>query len=308
MEMHQMLGWVGFSVFILIMLALDLGVFHHQSHVVTMKEAILWSVGWVVLALIFNIGIYFYDGSDKALKFLTGYLVERALSLDNIFVFLLIFNFFRVPELHQYKVLFWGIVGAIVIRGVFIAMGVTLIEKFHWVVYVLGFFLVVTGIKLAMEKDKKVEPEKNPVLKLFRKFMPVTKDYEGGQFFVRGRNQLSATPLFVTLLAVATTDVVFAVDSIPAILAITTDLFIVVSSNVFAILGLRALYFALAGMMKMFHLLHYGLAAILVFVGIKMILADIYKIPIGIALDIIVAILGTSILLSFWLAPKAKKD
>ena len=305
--MSEGLGWIVFIIFVVIMLALDLGVFHRQSHVVKIKEALLWSVGWVILALIFNIGVYFFAGHEKALNFFTGYLIERALSLDNIFVFILIFNYFQVPPLYQYRVLFWGIVGAVVIRGIFIAAGIALIERFHFVVYILGVFLVWTGFKLFVEKDKKVEPEKNPVLKIFRKFMPVTNEYTQGHFFVKRSGQQWATPLFITLIVVATTDVVFAVDSIPAILAITTDMFIVYSSNIFAILGLRALYFVLAGMMEIFHFLNYGLAAILIFVGVKMLLADIYKIPIGIALDVIVAILGTSMLVSVLTKKKKTK-
>ncbi len=291
--------WIGFNVFVLAMLALDLGVFHRKAHVVKIKEALIWSAVWITLALLFNLGIYFWRGEVAALEFLTGYLLEKSLSVDNVFVFLLIFSYFRVPALCQHKVLFWGILGALIMRAIFIAAGITLIQQFHWVIYVFGAFLIFTGIKMALQKDKEIHPEKNPVIKLFRRLMPVTEDYdEESRFFVRKAGRLHATPLFVALLVVETTDVIFAVDSIPAILAITNDPFIVYTSNVFAILGLRALYFALAGIMQLFHYLHYGLSAILVFVGAKMLLADIYKIPIGIALGVVAGILLVSVIAS----------
>ena len=296
---NSLLLWIGFNVFVLAMLALDLGVFHRKAHVVKIKEALIWSAVWITLALLFNLGIYFWRGEVAALEFLTGYLLEKSLSVDNVFVFLLIFSYFRVPALCQHKVLFWGILGALIMRAVFIAAGITLIQQFHWVIYVFGVFLIFTGIKMALQKDKEIHPEKNPIIKLFRRLMPVTKEFdEKSRFFVRQGGILHATPLFVALLVVETTDVIFAVDSIPAILAITRDPFIVYTSNVFAILGLRALYFALAGIMQMFHQLHYGLSAILVFVGIKMLLADIYKIPIGIALGVVAGILLVSVVAS----------
>ncbi len=296
---NSLLLWIGFNVFVLAMLALDLGVFHRKAHVVKIKEALIWSAVWITLALLFNLGIYFWRGEVAALEFLTGYLLEKSLSVDNVFVFLLIFSYFRVPALCQHKVLFWGILGALIMRAVFIAAGITLIQQFHWVIYVFGVFLIFTGIKMALQKDKEIHPEKNPIIKLFRRLMPVTKEFdEKSRFFVRQGGILHATPLFVALLVVETTDVIFAVDSIPAILAITRDPFIVYTSNVFAILGLRALYFALAGIMQMFHQLHYGLSAILVFVGIKMLLADIYKIPIGIALGVVAGILFVSVIAS----------
>ena len=266
------------------MLALDLGVFHRKAHEVQIKEALGWTAFWITLALLFNLGIYFWRGPEPALEFLTGYLIEKALSVDNIFVFLLIFSYFDVPLLYQHKVLFWGILGALIMRALFIVMGITLIQKVHWVIYIFGGFLILTGIKIALQKEKEIRPERNPVLRIFREFMPVSERYENGKFFLKKEGRYLATPLFIVLLVVETTDIVFAVDSIPAILAITLDSFIVYTSNVFAILGLRALYFALAGLMQLFHRLHYGLAAILVFVGIKMLLADIYKIPIGVAL------------------------
>jgi tellurite resistance protein TerC len=300
----QLLLWVIFNIFVIAMLALDLGVFHRKAHEIRIREALLWSAFWIVLSLLFNVGVYFWRGSVVALEFLTGYLLEKSLSVDNIFVFLMIFTYFRVPYLHQHKVLFWGILGALIMRALFILVGVTLIQKFHWVIYIMGGFLILTGIKMATQKDEEIHPERNPVLRLFRRLMPVTENYEGGRFFVRRNDVLYATPLFVVVLVVETTDVVFAIDSIPAILAITLDPFIVYTSNVFAILGLRALYFALAGIMRLFHYLPYGLSFILVFVGIKMLLVDIYKIPIGIALGTVASILTLSVIASILWPPK----
>ncbi|MEW6686569.1 MAG: TerC family protein [Candidatus Edwardsbacteria bacterium] len=296
--LKQMLLWVGFNIFVLAMLALDLGVFHRKAHAIKVKEAFMWSAFWIALSLFFNLGVYFWRGSETALKFLTGYLLEKSLSVDNIFVFLMIFSYFCVSPVYQHKVLFWGILGALIMRGIFIATGITLIHKFYWVIYIFGGFLIVTGIKMCLQKDREVHPERNPVLKLFRLFMPVTAQYKNGKFFVKEHQHYFATPLFIVLLVVETTDIIFAMDSIPAILAITTDPFIVYTSNVFAILGLRALYFALAGFMQLFHYLHYGLALILVFVGVKMLLADIYKIPIGVALGVIVIVLFISVITS----------
>jgi tellurite resistance protein TerC len=297
--------WVIFSAVIAAMLYIDLGVVNRHAHVVSIKEALLWSGVWIAIALLFNLGLYFWRGREPALEFLTGYLVEKSLSVDNLFVFLLIFSYFRVPAQYQHQVLFWGIFGALVMRFLFIFGGVALIKQFHWILYVFGAFLILTGIKLALEKDKEVHPEKNPVLKLFRRLMPVTDRYDGGRFFVRQAGRLMATPLFVVLLVMETTDVVFAVDSIPAIFAITLDPFIVYSSNAFAILGLRALYFALAGLMRLFVHLHYGLSAILVFVGVKMLIVDIYKIPIGVALGVVAGILALSVLASIAFRPSA---
>ena len=296
---NEMLPWVLFNIFVLAMLALDLGVFHRKAHEVKIKEALIWSAVWIVLALLFNIGVYFWRGEVAALEFLTGYLLEKSLSVDNVFVFLLIFSYFRVPALCQHKVLFWGILGALIMRAVFIAAGITLIQQFHWIIYVFGAFLIFTGIKMALQKDKEIHPEKNPVIRLFHRLMPVTKEYdEKSRFFVRQGGILHATPLFVALLVIETTDVIFAVDSIPAILAITNDPFIVYTSNVFAILGLRALFFALAGIMTLFHHLHYGLSLILVFIGFKMLLADVYKMPIVIALSVVAGILIMSVVAS----------
>ncbi len=287
--------WVGFNVFVLAMLAVDLLIFHRKPHEVSLKEALVWSGVWIGLALVFNAGIYFWQGKQPALEFLTGYLIEKSLSVDNIFVFLMIFACFKVPAKYQHEVLFWGILGALLMRAGFIAGGVTLIKNFHWIIYVFGAFLIFTGIKMVLDKDKEIHPEKSLVLRLFHKIMPVTKGYEGGKFFVKKDNRTFATPLFVVLLVVETTDVIFAVDSIPAILAITQNPFIVYTSNVFAILGLRALYFALAGVIQLFHYLHYGLSAILVFVGTKMLITDIYKIPIGLSLSVVAALLLLSV-------------
>ncbi|MDP3025259.1 MAG: TerC family protein [candidate division Zixibacteria bacterium] len=295
---NQVLLWVVFNIFVIAMLALDLGVFHRKAHVIKFKEALLLSAFWIALSLLFNLLLYLWRGPTTALEFLTGYLIEKSLSVDNIFVFLLIFSYFRVPPLYQHKVLFWGILGALILRAIFIITGVTLIQKFHWIIYIFGAFLVLSGIRMALQKDKEIHPERNPVLRLFRRFMPVLDGYEDSKFFVKRAGRYMATPLFVVLLVVETTDIVFATDSIPAILAITHDPFIVYTSNVFAILGLRALYFALAGIMQLFHYLHYGLSAILVFVGVKMLLADIYKIPVGISLAVIASILFLSVITS----------
>jgi TerC family integral membrane protein len=287
----QVWMWVAFNVFVLAMLAVDLGVVHRRAHEVTLKEALVWSGIWIALALLFALGVYVWDGSQPALEFLTGYLIEKSLSVDNIFVFVLIFSYFKVPAHYQHKVLFWGILGALVMRAIFIFAGIALLQRLHWIIYVFGALLILTGIKMAMEKDKEIHPDKNPVLKLFRRLVPVTEHYHADHFFVKQAGHYAATPLFIVLLVVETTDVIFAVDSIPAILGITMDPFLVYTSNVFAILGLRALYFALAGVMRLFHYLHYGLSAILVFVGAKMLLADVYKLPVGVALGVVAGLL-----------------
>jgi tellurite resistance protein TerC len=294
----QLWIWIGFGVFVLAMLALDLGVFHRESHQVGMKEALAWSSAWIALALLFGAGVWLWNGGEKGLEFLTGYVVELSLSVDNLFVFLLIFGYFSVPARYQHKVLFWGILGALAMRAVFIFAGIALIQKFHWIIYVFGAVLVVSGLKMVFGKDKEVQPEKNPVLKLFRRFVPVTAEYHGGRFFVKSEKQWLATPLFMVLLMVETTDLVFAVDSVPAVLAITTDPFIVYTSNVFAILGLRSMFFALAGVMRLFRYLHYGLASVLVFVGAKMLLAGFYKIPTLTSLLVVVAILIVAVVTS----------
>jgi len=279
------------------MLVLDLGVFHRRAHTVKFREAVAWSVAWIALAAAFAVVIFFWHGRTPALEFVTGYVIELSLSVDNLFVFLLIFRFFQVPPVHQHKVLFWGILGALVMRAIFIAAGVGLIQRFHWVIYVFGAFLVYSGIKLFLQKETEIHPEKNPMLRLFRRWVPVTKDYVGNKFFVRNPG-LYATPLFVVLLVVETTDLLFAVDSIPAILAITRDAFIVYTSNVFAILGLRSMYFALAGMMEMFRYLHYGLSVVLMFVGAKMLLSHYVEIPTHLALMGVAGVLVISVVAS----------
>jgi tellurite resistance protein TerC len=279
------------------MLGLDLGVFHRRAHAVKFREALAWSLVWIALAASFAVVIYFWHGRTPSLEFVTGYVIELSLSVDNLFVFLLIFRFFQVPPTHQHKVLFWGILGALIMRAIFIVAGVGLIQRFHWIVYVFGAFLVYSGIKLFRQENAEIHPEKNPVLRLFRKWVPVTKDYEGNKFFVR-RPGLYATPLLVVLVVVETTDLLFAVDSIPAILAITRDAFIVYTSNVFAIMGLRSMYFALAGMMEMFRYLHYGLSVVLMFVGAKMLLSHYYEIPTVVALGAVAGVLVISVLAS----------
>jgi len=290
--------WIGFNLFILILLALDLGIFHRKAHEVKMKEALIWSFVWISLALLFNAAVYYWKGSEAALEFFVGYLIEKSLSVDNIFVFLMIFSYFSVPALYQHKILFWGIVGALIMRAMLIAVGGTLIQQFHWIIYIFGVFLILTGIKMLARKNEEIHPERNPVVKLFKKWMPVTNNYEKDHFFLRKDGKWMATPLFIVLLVVESTDLIFAVDSIPAIFAITDNPFIVYTSNVFAILGLRSLYFALAGTMSMFKYLKTGLSLVLVFVGIKMILSGFLKIPVLISLIIIAFILVTSILAS----------
>ncbi len=300
--------WIGFNVFVLAMLALDLGVFHRKAHEIKFKEALAWTAVWIALALAFNVVVYRLWGSQVGLQFLTGYLIEKSLSVDNVFIFLLIFTYFKVPAKYQHEVLFWGIIGALVCRAIFITVGITLLERFHWLIYIFGAFLVFTGIKLALEKNKEIHPERNVVLRLFRRMMPVTDHYQGGKFFVRKDGRTWATPLFVVLLVVESTDVIFAVDSIPAILAITKDPFIVYTSNVFAILGLRALYFVLARVMEKFHHLHYGLAAILGFVGVKMLVSELYKIPVAVSLGFIAAALAVSIAASLAWPQKSRSE
>jgi len=290
--------WACFIGFVLLMLALDLGVFHRKSHEIKIKEALIWSAVWIGLALVFNYGIYVFMGKDKAVEFLTGYIIEKSLSIDNLFVFIMLFTYFNVETKYQHKVLFWGILGALVMRAIFIFAGVALINKFHWIIYVFGTLLIFTGIKMLSHKDEKIDPNRNPLVRLFKRFFPITKESHGGKFFVKVNGRRFATPLFVVLLMVEFTDLIFAVDSIPAILAITNDTFIIFTSNVFAILGLRALYFALAGITQYFYYLKYGLSAILVFVGIKMTIVDFYKIPISYSLLVIASILVTSMVLS----------
>ena len=293
----MILFWILFNLFVVAMLVLDLGVFHRKTHTVKFREAMLWSVAWIALAAAFAVVVFFWHGRREALEFVTGYVIELSLSVDNLFIFLLLFRYFKVSPPHQHKVLFWGILGALVMRAIFIVLGVGLIQKFHWIIYIFGVLLIYSGIRLFFQKEAEVHPEKNPVLRLFRKLVPVTEDYHGDRFFVQ-RGRRYATPLLVVLVVVETTDLIFAVDSIPAILAITLNAFIVYTSNVFAIMGLRSMYFALAGMMEMFHYLHYGLSLILVFVGTKMLVSHYYEIPTEIALSIVAGILLTSVLAS----------
>ena len=299
------------------MLALDLGVFHRKAHVVSIKEATIWSVVWISLALVFNLGLYLfwdqlsptstYTNREAALAFFTGYLIEKSLSVDNIFVFVLIFTFFAVPAAYQHRVLFWGILGALIMRGTLIAVGATLLKEFHWIIYVFGAFLIFTGIRMALHRNEKMHPEQNPLVRLLRRVMPVTDNYEGDKFFIRRAGTLMATPLLLVLILVESTDLVFAVDSIPAIFAVTNDPFIVYTSNVFAILGLRSLYFLLAGVVDKFYYLKLGLSAVLVFVGTKMVLVDLYKIPVGASLGVIASILAISVIASLWRAQRLLK-
>jgi tellurite resistance protein TerC len=290
--------WGAFSFFVLGMLALDLGVFHRKSHTVSVKEALTWTGIWIVLAMLFNLFVYHYFDKEKALEFFTAYLVEKSLSIDNIFVIIMIFSYFSVPASYQHKVLFWGILGALVMRVIFIFAGIELIHKFHWLIYLFGGFLVITGVRMVFGEDKPMDPEKNPLVKLVRKIFPVTESFDGDKFFVRRNAKIWATPLFVVVVLIEGTDLIFAVDSIPAIISISDNTFIVYTSNVFAILGLRSLYFALAGIEKYFTYLKYGLATILVFVGIKMCIADFYKIPVEISLIIISFLLAISMIAS----------
>jgi tellurite resistance protein TerC len=290
--------WAGFLVFVFAMLAIDLGVFHKRPHEVSLKEAGIWSAVWVTLALLFNAGVYFRFGSERALEFTTGYVLEKALSVDNIFVFVVIFSTFAIPAVHQHRVLFWGVLGALVLRAVFILAGGAFLQRFHWAIYVFGGLLVVTGVKLLLQRNEEVHPERNPFVRLFQKLFPVTHTYHGSKFTVLEGGRRYATPLLLALVAVEVTDIIFAVDSIPAIFAVTTDPFIVFTSNIFAILGLRSLYFLLAGVITMFTYLKVGLSFVLVFVGAKMLLMDVYKLPIVASLGIIAGILGASVVAS----------
>jgi tellurite resistance protein TerC len=290
--------WASFNIFVLAMLALDLGVFHRKTHEVTVKEALIWTSVWITLAMLFNLFLYYYFDKGTAVEFFTGYVIEKSLSIDNIFVMIMIFSYFQVPKAYQHKVLFWGILGALVMRILFILSGIELIHRFHWLIYIFGGFLVITGIRMLTAGDAQVEPEKNPLIKLARKVFRFTEGFEGDKFFVKREGVLWATPLFLVVIMIEFTDLIFAVDSIPAILSISDDSFIVYTSNVFAILGLRSLYFALAGVEKYFQYLKYGLAAILIFVGVKMSTADFIYIPVEISLIVIVFILIIAMLAS----------
>jgi tellurite resistance protein TerC len=291
--------WIGFSFFILTMLALDLGVFHRKAHAVSFKEALGWTATWVTLALLFGVGVWHFAGSEKALEFYTGWLIEYSLSVDNVFVFALIFTYFAVPLAWQHKVLFWGILGALVLRLVMIAAGVALISRFSWLLYLFGAFLILTGIRMAFRRIEQVHPERNPIVRWFRKCIPMTRDYRGDHFAVRQGGRWLMTPLLAVLVCVETTDLLFATDSIPAILAVTFDPFILYSSNVFAILGLRSLYFLLAGAINLFHYLKLGLGAVLAFVGMKMLLAHTaWRIDTLPALVVIITAIAASIVAS----------
>jgi tellurite resistance protein TerC len=301
---NSLWGWVGFNVVVLAILALDLGVLHRRSEKVSLKEAATWSAVWVALSLAFAFAIYLTMGKESGLEFLTGYLIEYALSVDNIFVFVLIFTYFGVPEKYQHRVLFWGIIGALVLRGVMIVAGSALVTRFEWILYVFGAFLVFTGVKMALQKDESAyNPEHDPVLRLTRRLVPVTDDYRGDKFFVReadstGRMRYAATPLFIVLLIVDTTDIIFATDSIPAIFAVTRDPFIVYTSNICAVLGLRALYFLLASVVDKFVYLKLGLSLVLIFIGAKMLLESFIHLPIVASLGVVGAVLAASILAS----------
>lgn len=300
--------WLGFNLFVLAMLALDLGVFHRKAHSVSVREAAMWSVIWISMAMIFNVGIYLYwhdlvpqsayTNREAALAFLTGYLIEKSLSVDNIFVFVLIFSYFAVPAVYQHRVLFWGILGALVMRAVLIGLGAALIKEFHWIIYLFGAFLIFTGIRMAFHKDEEIHVGENPLVRLVRRFLPVADNYHGSSFFVRHAGKLMVTPLLLVLLVVESTDLVFAVDSIPAIFAVTTDPFLVYTSNIFAILGLRSLYFLLAGVIDKFYYLKLGLAVVLTFVGVKMVIVDIYKIPTPMSLAVVAGVLTIAVIAS----------
>jgi len=302
--MENLWVWIGFNIAVLAVLAIDLGIFHRTAHEVSVREAAGWTATWVTLSLLFNLGITYFMGPRAGLEFLTGYLIEQALSVDNIFVFVLIFSYFSVPARYQHRVLFWGILGALVLRGTMILTGAYLINRFHWVIYVFGAFLVFTGVRMAMVREAAIEVDANPMLRLVRRLLPISNRYHGQRFFVRERlgtsvsPRLVATPLFVVLVLVETTDLIFAVDSIPAIFAVTTNPFLVYTSNVCAILGLRSLYFLLAGIIDKFRFLQVGLAIVLVFVGTKMLIADMFRIPIGIALGVVAGILAMAIVMS----------
>ncbi len=308
--MPNLWWWVGFNAMVLALLALDLGVFNRKAHIVSVREALWWSAVWIALAVAFGVGVGAVMGRQAALEFFAGYVVEQALSVDNLFVFILIFGYFKIGAELQHRVLFWGIIGALLMRGLMIGVGAVLLARFHWIIYLFGAFLVFTGIRMAAGGQAEVEPEGNPVLRAVRWLLPITARFHGVRFFVReprapgGTPRLMATPLFVVLVLVETTDVVFALDSIPAIFGVTHNPFLVYTSNVFAILGLRSLYFVLANVIGKFHLLKFGLAAVLTFVGAKMILEDIWPIAVGPSLAIVAGLLLLSVLLSLVIKPK----
>jgi tellurite resistance protein TerC len=299
--------WLGFTAFVLALLALDLGVFHRKAHAVTTREALTWSLIWISLALMFNMGLTYWYGRERGMEFLSGFLIEKALAVDNIFIFAVVFSTFAVPPALQHRVLFWGILGALVMRAIFIAAGAVLIQQFHWVMYIFGGFLILTGIKLLRQKDQEMHPEHNPLVRLFVRWVPSVSNYAGGRFFIVKEGRRYATPLLLVLVVIEVTDLIFAVDSIPAIFAVTSDPFIVYTSNIFAILGLRSLYFLLAGAMGQFHYLKVGLSFVLMFVGIKMAIVDVYKIPIAVSLGVIITLIGGAAVVS-WLYPRPQDD
>jgi tellurite resistance protein TerC len=296
---NESLLWIIFSISVFVLLALDLGIFHRKSHEIGIKEAVVWSLIWLAVAVVFNIIVYLWHGQDTAMEFAAAYIVERSLSVDNLFVFLLIFSYFKVPAAHQYRVLFWGILAALVLRAIFILTGITLIQTFHWLIYLFGAFLIYTGIKIAMKKeDDEADLSQNCVLRICKRFLPTTEAYDGGKFFSKNGGKFLVTPMFLVLLVVETSDLIFALDSVPAVLGVTLDPFVAYTSNIFAILGLRALYFALAGCMLMFRFLSGGITIILIFVGAKMLVSGFYDVPVEIALGVIVLVLAAAIGLS----------
>jgi tellurite resistance protein TerC len=306
--MHPVLLWIGFNLFILALLVIDMKVFNRKPHEITIKESLLWSAMWIAISLLFNVVVYFWFGRDSALQFFTGYLIEKSLSIDNLFVFLLLFSYFNVPAKYQHKVLFWGILGALIMRGALILVGAALISRFHWILYIFGLFLVVTGIKMALQSEKQeVHPERNIIVRFFKKIIPILPGYKEDKFFVKKDGKQYGTLLFIALVVIETTDLLFAVDSIPAIFAITQDSFVIYTSNVFAILGLRSLYFALAGIMDLFYYLRHGLSIVLTFIGLKMLLMGFVEIPIGVALGVVATVLIIAIAASIIRARMQKK-
>lgn len=299
--------WIGFNLLVVLLLVVDLGVFHRNAHEVKVREALRLSVFWIALALLFNAFIWYWRGPEVGLQWFTGYLIEKSLSVDNLFVFLVIFSYFAVPAKYQHKVLFWGILGALVMRGLFITIGAALLNTFDWIIYIFGAFLVFTGFRMMRGGDEEIHPERNPIVNFVRRLIPVTPSYESGRFFTRIDGRRLATPLLIVLVMVETTDLVFAVDSIPAIFAVTRDPFLVFASNVFAILGLRSLYFLLAGVVHRFHLLKYGLSFILVFVGTKMLIVDFFKVPVVLSLAVIAVTITASVVLSLLFPRKEEK-
>ena len=296
--------WIAFNLFVLVVLALDLGVLHRRPHIISLREAAVWSIIWVAVSLAFNLGLLHWYGRARALEFFTGYLIELSLSVDNLFVFILLFKYFAVDKRHQHRVLFWGILGLLVMRGAMIGLGVVLIRRFEWVLYLFGAFLIYAGLKMMLRKDEQVHPERNPVFRWARKFLPMTKEYVGQKMFVRSEGVWRATPLFLVLLVVETTDLAFALDSIPAIFGITRDPFIVYTSNVFAILGLRSLYFLLAGVMQYFRYLDEGLSVVLMFIGAKMLAEHWFHIPTHISLAVVGVVLSIAVIASVIAGPE----